>query len=189
MVYLALYPLAAAATLAVAVAWQMGIDATGLTRNVEHLAWVFVVAFTVVVARQGGGCAAAKPVIFQDAYLAGQWARAHVPAGCVDYLVADGDTPHWLHLAVLGNRRMTARTADDDTFDPKKAIVRWIIRAGFRSRLPRMYPLCPETSGAARRFSRNSAGRRSSKRTGESWCSEDRPPGEDWKGWSARLRL
>ena len=70
------------------------------------------------------------PVVTQPVWLAGDWARTHVPPACVDYLVADGYTGYWLHLAVLGNPRAAGRALDDDTFDPKKAIVRWILPGG-----------------------------------------------------------
>jgi hypothetical protein len=48
----------------------------------------------------------------------------------VEYIVGDDDTAYWLHLAVLGNRRMSARTADDSTFVARDAIVRWINPGG-----------------------------------------------------------
>jgi hypothetical protein len=63
-------------------------------------------------------------------YLAGQWARANLPAACIDYLVQDDDSAYWLHLAVLGNPRQTERTRDPATFDPKQALIRWIQPAG-----------------------------------------------------------
>ena len=69
-------------------------------------------------------------VITQPVVLAGEWARRHVPAGCVDYLVADGYTGYWLHTTVLGNARAAARTLDADTFEPPKALVRWILPGG-----------------------------------------------------------
>ena len=128
MMYLALYPLAAAATLALAAGWQAAVR--GRPVQGEQLAWVLVALMGVALARQLVVAPRPTPVVSQGAYLAGQWARAHVPPACVDYLVADGDTAYWLHLAVLGNPRMSARTADVDTFDPKKAIVRWIVPRG-----------------------------------------------------------
>ncbi len=71
-----------------------------------------------------------KPVVTQPVFLAGDWARTHLPPACVDYLVADGYTAYWLHLAVLGNPRAAGRALDNDTFEPPKAIVRWILPGG-----------------------------------------------------------
>jgi hypothetical protein len=84
------------------------------------------------------------PVVSQPVFLAGDWARARFPPDCIDYLVGDGYTAYWLHLAVFGNPRAAGRALEDDTFDPKKAIVRWILPGGLRyaiaddfDRLPR----------------------------------------------------
>jgi hypothetical protein len=66
-------------------------------------------------------------VVSADLAAAGIWARAHLPVNCVDYLVGNGYTAYWLHLAVLGNRRISARTADDDTFDTQPSMARWLV--------------------------------------------------------------
>ena len=71
-----------------------------------------------------------KPVVTQPVFLAGDWARSHLPPACIDYLVADGYTAYWLHLAVLGNPRAAGRALDNDTFEPPKATVRWILPGG-----------------------------------------------------------
>jgi hypothetical protein len=89
----------------------------------------------VVLVALGAGHAMAKapsvaPVVTQPVFLAGSWARAHLPPACIDYLVADGYTGYWLHLAMLGNPRAAGRTLVDDTFEPRKAIVRWIVPGG-----------------------------------------------------------
>jgi hypothetical protein len=68
--------------------------------------------------------------VSDDLLEAGRWARAHVPPACVDYLVGDDDSAYWLHLVVLGNPRTTARSLASDTFEPPKAIVRWILPGG-----------------------------------------------------------
>ncbi|HZQ38521.1 MAG TPA: hypothetical protein VFD32_21525, partial [Dehalococcoidia bacterium] len=45
-----------------------------------------------------------------DLYRTGVWTRAHLPPQCVDYITQVWQAEWWLHLAVLGNRRDTART-------------------------------------------------------------------------------
>ena len=70
------------------------------------------------------------PTVSNALDLAGRWARANVDPPCVDYIVADDNTAYWLHLAVLGNKRMSARTADDNTFSRREAIIRWINPGG-----------------------------------------------------------
>jgi hypothetical protein len=61
---------------------------------------------------------------------AGEWARAHVPAACEDYLTADDDGGYWLHLAVLRNPRASSRAIDPQAFDPTAATARWQLPSG-----------------------------------------------------------
>jgi hypothetical protein len=70
------------------------------------------------------------PVVSLDFYEAGQWTRANVGQGCVDYLVEDPYTAYWLHLAVLGNPRATARTAEVDQHNFRDVTGRWITANG-----------------------------------------------------------
>jgi hypothetical protein len=82
------------------------------------------------------------PTVSRDFYEAGRWARANVGSSCVDYLVGDPYTAYWLHLAVLGNPRASARTAEVDQHDVRAAIARWMPADGLpyaiadMSRLP-----------------------------------------------------
>jgi len=138
MVYLAPYPLAAAAALALAGLWQVAVRASGAAavgvwlreRAGGLVAWVLVLLLGGAVARPLVAAGRPTPVVSEPLYLAGQWARAHVQRACVDYLVADGDTGYWLHLAVLGNPRAGARMEQADAFDPHEAIVRWVTPGG-----------------------------------------------------------
>jgi hypothetical protein len=70
------------------------------------------------------------PVVSDALYDAGIWTRAHLPGDCIDYLVANGDTAYWLHLAVLGNARGATRSLNSDTYEPQRALVRWILPEG-----------------------------------------------------------
>jgi hypothetical protein len=67
------------------------------------------------------------PVVSTNLFEAGQWARAHVPVDCVDYLVGNEYTAYWLHLAVLGNARASARSGDDDTYAAPASFGRWLV--------------------------------------------------------------
>jgi hypothetical protein len=136
--YLAVYPFAAAASLALAGLWQVAVRASGTRvagtwlsgRAGEWLAWGLVLVLGGAVARPLIAAPRPAPVVSEPLYLAGQWARDHVQRACVDYLVADGDTGYWLHLAVLGNPRTAALEGDVDAFDPHKAMVRWVMPGG-----------------------------------------------------------
>jgi len=66
------------------------------------------------------------PVVSRAFYDAGRWTRDNVGSTCVDYLVADPHTAYWLHLAVLGNPRTSARTAEVDRHNVRDAFARWI---------------------------------------------------------------
>ena len=39
-----------------------------------------------------------------------------MPPDCIDYLVDDGYTAYWLHLAVFSQARASGRAMNDDTF-------------------------------------------------------------------------
>ncbi|HEV8345934.1 MAG TPA: hypothetical protein VGQ16_05145 [Vicinamibacterales bacterium] len=117
MVYLAIYPLAVAASLFLG---RMG-------RSLSCPSCLLIVAaLAIVVARPLIKERPPKPVVSEPMFLAGQWARANLPPACIDYLVRNNYTAYWLHLAVLGNARQTERTRDNATFDSKQALVRWI---------------------------------------------------------------
>jgi hypothetical protein len=125
MCYLLPYPLAVAATLPIAMGWSRFGSSSR-----PALPWALVAMTGVLVLRPIVRAPRPAPVISPPLVDAGRWARNHLPPGCVDYLVADDDTAYWLHLAVLGNRRVSPRTQDEETFEPKKAIVRWIMPEG-----------------------------------------------------------
>jgi hypothetical protein len=126
MSYLAIYPLAVAASVMLAHVWRAALRPVAAL----HHAWIPVIVLALGVGRSLVYAPPVKRVVTQPVFLAGVWARTQVPPACVDYLVADGYTGYWLHLAVFGNPRATGRALDDDTFEPKKAIVRWILPNG-----------------------------------------------------------
>lgn len=145
MGYLAIYPLAVAAALAVEVAWQAAMSRlpsvagpaeaghynAGPAKARRYgagrvLAWASLAVVCFIVGRQTLGAPIQKPTVSEPLYQAGRWARDHADAVCVDYIVPDNHTAYWLHLAVVGNKRMSARSADDNTFVAREAILRWI---------------------------------------------------------------
>jgi hypothetical protein len=126
MAYLAIYPMTIAASALLALAWR----ATLRPAVAARFAWAAVILAALAAGRALMQAAPVKPVVTQPVFLAGDWARTHLPPACVDYLVADGYTAYWLHLAVLGNPRAAGRALDNDTFEPPKAIVRWILPGG-----------------------------------------------------------
>jgi hypothetical protein len=134
MTYLAIYPAIASAILAVSTLWNLWSRVPRLqrlpTRAVQGVAWIVVVGIALLVTRQLANRPAPSPVVSNDLWRAGNWARDNLPADCVDYLVASDYTAYWLHLAVLGNSRSAARTADDDTFLTQPSMARWLMPAG-----------------------------------------------------------
>jgi hypothetical protein len=115
-IYLAIYPLAVGGAI---VASAFG-----------RASWLLVALALIPVARLVRATPRPMPVVSVDLLEAGRWARSHVPPACVDYLVADDDSAYWLHLVVLGNPRITARSLASETFEPQKAVVRWILPGG-----------------------------------------------------------
>ncbi len=140
MTYLAIYPLAVAASLALGAMGRRLAEwarmssppsrPSRLSSPSRLIAWAIVSALTVLVARPLIKEPRPQRVVSEPMYLAGTWARTNLPPACIDYLVNDDDSAYWLHLAVLGNARQTDRTRDPATFDPKAALIRWIQPAG-----------------------------------------------------------
>jgi hypothetical protein len=144
MAFLVIYPLAVAASLTFAWAWtaakvRLKPDATGvkvgaLTPVVSGfsrtLPWALVAILAIVIARPLAAAPRPKPIVSQPLYLAGQWARENIAPGCVDYLVNNVYTAYWLHISVLGNARATPRSGDDDTYQPRQTLNRWILGGG-----------------------------------------------------------
>jgi hypothetical protein len=129
MFYLAIYPAAIAIAVAAAEFWRIA------TMRVPHLrstavAWIVVAAAGVAIARPIAAMSRPRPVVSEPVLQAGEWAKSHLTPACVDYLTQDGYTAYWLHLAVLGQPRASGRAMNDDTFEPKKALVRWILPGG-----------------------------------------------------------
>jgi len=125
MMYLAIYPLAVCGAVAIAALIQAGRQLGFRWRPAS--AGLLIAVFSVFAATHPPRAA---PVITKPILRAGIWTREHAPAACVDYLVSNGYTAYWLHLAVLRNPRPTARMEDPDTFDPQKALIRWIYPSG-----------------------------------------------------------
>ncbi len=136
MFYLLLWPMAAYAVMAIGELWLVVDSLLGPSRArlSAALAAAVVVAAMVLVARPlMESPARLHPLpraVSLPLYDAGRWARATLPAACVEYLVGDDETAYWLHLAVLGNPRMSDRTGDNATYEPDDAVVRWLTPNG-----------------------------------------------------------
>ena len=94
------------------------------------IVWTLLLLSLIIFRRALTTVAHPPPVVSEDLYVAGRWARSQLESACVDYLVPHADTAYWLHLAVLGNPRSSLRTANPDTFVPARAIARWIEPGG-----------------------------------------------------------
>ena len=119
MVYLAIYPAAVLAAVAVA-----KVD----SKNV--LGWLIAAVLILVVARPALMAPRPVPIVTLDLYDAGKWTRANIGQTCVDYLVGDAETAYWLHLAVLGNPRGSERMLEMDRYQPRSAVGPWITAEG-----------------------------------------------------------
>jgi hypothetical protein len=128
MVYLAVYPLAVAASVAAAALWRP-LARWAPDRNrlaVAATAWALLAVPGAALVASLLALPRPTPVITEPLNLAGKWAREHTNPQCVGYLVSDGYTAYWLHLAVLGNARVSTRTADLAAFDLRSSIVEWM---------------------------------------------------------------
>jgi hypothetical protein len=129
MFYLAVYPMAVAIVVLGADVWH-AIAAWRPRLQSPAPAWAAALAVGVAGARPAIAAPRPTPVVTEPVLQAADWARQHASRDCIDYLTQDGYTAYWLHLAVFGNPRASGRATDDDTFEPKKALVRWILPGG-----------------------------------------------------------
>ena len=106
MFYLAVYPLMVGAALMIAAGWRAAAGALRLSEaRTARLAWVVAGAVAIAVARPLVARPRPRPIVSQPALEAAEYARARMPPACIDYLVVDGYTAYWLHLAVFGQPR------------------------------------------------------------------------------------
>jgi hypothetical protein len=135
MAHFAVLPMAALAALPLsALCRGVARAASARTDPRERLlgpvAWTMAVVVIVVAARALAAMPRSAPAITGDLARAAGWARGHVPAACVDYLVRSDDTSYWLHHAALGNP-MRPRPGDPaPQFSYREVVERWIAGGG-----------------------------------------------------------
>jgi hypothetical protein len=139
MFYLLLWPMSACAALAILELWRLvrsaiDRDSRFIGSKETAAAWGVCAALALMVGKplwqnpkllHPRAAAISEPLAE-----AGAWARQNVQPECVEYLVGDEETAYWLHLAVLGNPRMSSRTGDNATFEPQQALLRWLSPGG-----------------------------------------------------------
>ncbi len=139
MPHFAIFPMAAAAALAISSALQMLARAAETAapegwlkqHGVKGVAWVLVVLCGAATAARFVSVPRPVPAITEDMYRAGLWARAHAQPDCIEYLVPQDSTSYWLHQAVLGNPMQPAPGAAPPVFVYHDALVRWITGTSF----------------------------------------------------------
>lgn len=124
MVYLAVYPMAVLGALAL-------VRLLGRSRVSDTIGWALA-AVVLIAVRPAFIAPRVVPVVDLDLYAAAKSLRAQNITTCVDYLVSDAETAYWLHLAVLGNPRASARMQEIDRYDPRAAMAPWITAEGRR---------------------------------------------------------
>jgi hypothetical protein len=135
MVYLAIYPMSVLAAVALA-----RPERALLARHREQseskneskgaAGWIIAAVLLFVAVSPAITAPRSVPIVDLDFYEAGKWTRANIAQSCVDYLVGDAETAYWLHLAVLGNPRISERTIEMDRYEPRAAIGPWITAEG-----------------------------------------------------------
>ena len=129
MFYLAIYPMAIAIAVVTSKVWSTVITRPALLRR-PAAPWAVAAVVGIATVTPVASAPRPTPVITEAVLDAAAWARQHASTRCIDYLTQDGYTAYWLHLAVFGQPRASGRAIDDETFEPKKALVRWILPGG-----------------------------------------------------------
>jgi hypothetical protein len=131
MFYIAVYPLTIGAAVMVAGVWRLVAHLIRLPNaRAARLAWVVAAIVAIAAARPLAAAPRPRPVVTQATLEAATWARSKMPPECIDYLTVDLYTAYWLHLAVFNQPRATGRALNDDTFDTRKSLERWILSSG-----------------------------------------------------------
>jgi hypothetical protein len=131
MFYLAVYPLMVGAALAMAALWRAATRILRLrAARSARLAWVIPALVAIAVARPLLAAPRPRPVVTQPVLEAATWAQSKMPPSCIDYLTSDLYTAYWLHISVFGQPRAWGRAMNDDTFDTRKTLERWILANG-----------------------------------------------------------
>jgi len=120
MIYLAVYPAAALATVGIAAALET------IHLPVRPASWIAAALVMATGLRAAVVSPAPPPLVSIELDAAGRWARAHLQPACVDYIVDTAEQAYWLHLAVMGQPRSSPRTADIDGYTTNRAIGRWL---------------------------------------------------------------
>jgi hypothetical protein len=121
MFYLLPYPIAVGAANAIALAWRWVPP-----RMATATAVVLAITIAAALARPLAAVKHPALVVSEPLLEAGRWARANGAAACADYIVPTADTAYWLHLAVLGNPRMSDRTAALDAYSARTILGQWV---------------------------------------------------------------
>ena len=129
MFYLVIYPISIGAAVLLADLWLVATRVAPRLRGPAP-AWAAVLAVGAAAAQPVIAAPRPRPVVTEPVLQAAERARTLTSPNCIDYLTQNGYTAYWLHLAVFGNARASGRARDDDTFEPKKALVRWILPGG-----------------------------------------------------------
>ena len=141
MFYLLLRPMTVCAGVAIAALWRLCWSIVGSLRgdavsatSEARVVWPVLGTVFMLVAwplwKTPSALHPKPPAVSAPLFAAGVWVRDNLPVGCVEYLVGDDETAYWLHLAVLGNPRVSDRTGDNSTYEPKDAVVRWLTPNG-----------------------------------------------------------
>jgi hypothetical protein len=131
MFYLAVYPLMIGAAVMIAGVWRVAVRTLRLSElRASRLAWAVAAIVAVAVARPLAAMPRPRPVVTEPVLQAAMWARSKMPPVCIDYLTSDLYTAYWLHVAVFGQPRASGRALNDDTFDTRKSLERWILATG-----------------------------------------------------------
>jgi hypothetical protein len=139
MMHLAVYPMAVLAAIAIQVCCRALIERATSARLVRWLpgdpaawvCWAIVIVLSAAVLRIVAAGPPQTPIITEDLFLAGRWARLHVPTRCIEYLVPQDASAYWLHHAVLGNPSYPPSGTPTPVFSYRDAVVRWITRTSF----------------------------------------------------------
>jgi hypothetical protein len=176
-VHLLVYAMVMLAGLGLAAAWRWLSSAApqAWRTSPARAAWVVPAMVVAALLRSDLPAAPLSSPLAEPVYRAGQWARTHVPANCVDYLVPHWLTAYWLHIDVLGNARASARV-NNTTYDFRQTMGQWIGSGSMQYAVVEDWDLVPREARDRMRVLAQHGAAAVVERTDEGGACTDRTP-------------
>lgn len=112
ILHILIYPLAIFTALAVEAGWHWPLSRLHDSWRRRYRRTAVMAPLVILTVAVGSALPSAPPAsaVNSSALEAGEWAKAHLPNDCIDYVVDHWVTAYWLHVVELGNPIISPHT-------------------------------------------------------------------------------